>query len=645
MTFPKHIKFILKVFGTGLFLFSFFRILLVFSEFTRLNTIEEADVSVLLFQAFVMGIRFDIVISGYILSLPILILLTGSFFNDFNKKLMKAIYFYIGIIYSLAFLICAIDIPYFNQFFSRFTISALAWLHSPGFVIKMIIQEFKYWWVIFPLSFSSYLFWRTLKAYTNTFLNEKPDSLSGVKKTVIAIFSIVVVFAGIRGRLDEKSPITVGTAYFSNNAFVNEIGLNANFTFLKSYFDTFKQNNRKINFMDDETAVKLVRSELKIKDKLNSPIARMVNGNGKKKNHNIVLVIMESMSSAKMNFFNKEKKITPFLDSLVNQSYFFENIYTAGTHTHNGIFSTLFSFPSVLAKHSMRQAEIPKYNGMAETLKRSGYSTIYFTTHDDQFDNVGGFLKCNNFDKVISKSDYPSDKILSTLGVSDDYMFEFSIKYLNDLNEKENSFFAAFMTSSDHGPYIIPEYFKPKSSKVKDQIVEYADWSLSKFIKLSQREKWFSNTLFVFIADHGAAIDVKYNIPLNYFRTPLLFYAPEILTEPKTFSCLGGQIDLFPTTMGILEIPYTNNTLGIDLLNEKRKTIFFNQDEKYAALNEKYLMIAGIKEKEGLYNYKEGNTQNLLKMYPQIFDSLKTYAEAMYQTTQYLRLKKLTFVK
>jgi len=645
MNFPKHIKYILKVFFTGLIFFLLFRFLLVINEYERLSTIEPENLISFLLQAFIMGLRFDTTVSAYILAVPVIVMLTGLHLKRFNKVLIKLIYFYIGIFYSLAFFICAADIPYFNQFFSRLTISALSWIDNPAFVFQMIIEEINYWWVFIPFCIVIYSFWKVLKLYTNKFSEEVSVKLSAAKNIIITLVFVAVTFLAIRGRIDEKSPILVGTAYFSNNAFINQIGLNPNFTFLNSYFDSLNPNNKKVNFMKDEVAVNLVRKELNITDSLSSPVARKIAGKKHYKKYNVVVVIMESMSFAKMNYFNKTKNLTPFLDSIAHKSYFFENIFTAGTHTYNGIFSTLFSFPAVLKKHPMRQVEIQQYNGFAETLERLDYSTIYFTTHDDQFDNAGGFLKANRFDNIVSKKDYPSEKILSTLGVSDDYMFQFSIDYLNKLNDKGKPFFAAFMTASDHGPYIVPEYFKPKTKNIKNQIVEYADWSLNRLIKMSKKQKWFDNTIFIFVADHGAAIDVKYDIPLNYFRTPLVFYAPKILKQPKIFSNLGGQIDIFPTAMGIIGAPYVNNTLGIDLIKEKRRAIFFNQDEKYAAVDGKHLMIAGIKGKEGLYNYINGNTKNMIKNNLKIYDSLKQYAEIMYQTTQYLNKKKLTYIK
>ncbi|MBK6966315.1 MAG: hypothetical protein IPH20_20925 [Bacteroidales bacterium] len=66
-------------------------------------------------KAFVMGVRFDLVISGYLLLLPFLIL--TIFYIRQTLSLCLSNCFHPGIyLFTLAFAICAAH-PYFNQFF------------------------------------------------------------------------------------------------------------------------------------------------------------------------------------------------------------------------------------------------------------------------------------------------------------------------------------------------------------------------------------------------------------------------------------------------------------------------------------------------------------------------------------------------
>ena len=443
------------------------------------------------------------------------------------------------------------------------------------------------------------------------------------------------MFLGIRGRIEEKSPIRIGTAYFSSNSFLNKLGLNPSFILIRSYLDSKDEDNRVVKFMDDKLAIEIVQKNLGItKAQYNSPIARDVQPDKLlSAQPNVVLIIMESMSAAKMKRHGSAEELTPFLDSLSNNSIYFENIYTAGKHTFNGIFSTLFSFPALYRQHSMKTNN--QYDGISTSLLKNGYSTTYFTTHDSQFDNIEGFLRSNNFQNVISQSDYPVSEVKTTLGVPDDFMFRFSIPKINELSERENPFFVTFMTTSDHSPFYVPEYFQPKAKAIESQIVQYADWSLQQFIQLASKEAWFNNTIFVFVADHGAAIDAKYDIPLNYFHTPLIIYAPEIFMANEVHEKIGSQIDVYPTVMGLIKQKYVNNTLGIDLLNEERKFTIINDDDKVGILDTDYLCIMKNNgAKLELYKYKEQDKSNYFDQEQEKALEMADYAKSNMQVHQ-----------
>ncbi len=624
---------IIKIYILSISIFFIFRLLLFLTEMHRLVFSKETIYDV--FSAFIMGMRFDIVITGYIMLLPALILFIKAILNYKNQFIDKLIYYWILILFIIAFVINAADIPYFNQFFSRFSVGAFEWIDSPVFVFKMIIQEPKYVLAFIPFLILSYLYYRGLKKiFTYDYLCLNANLYL---KIIIALFTLFLIFLGIRGRIAQKSPIRVGTAYFCQNPFLNQLGLNPVFTFVKSYLISINEKNKPIQLIDNKTAIKNVQKYLNIKKaEYKSPIARKIEYDSSQLNKpNVIIIIMESMSAAKMKRHGNKDNLTPFLDSLSYQSYYFEHIYSAGMHTFNGIFATLFSFPALYRQHPLKAMK--KYMGIATTLKNIGYSTTYFTTHDGQFDNVAGFLRANDFENIISQSDYPLNEVKTTLGVPDDYMFRYSIPLINKLYKQGKPFFVAFMTASDHGPYYLPEYFHPKTHKIKKQIVEYADWSLKQFIKLASKTDWFDNTIFVFIADHGAALNVNYDIALNYHHEPLIIYAPKIL-HPKLFSKIGGQIDVFPTIMGILKQSYINNTLGIDLIHENRPYIFINADDKVGVLDNKFFLILKKSGDKALYKYNNLDKTNYILNYKEKADSMETYLKSNLQVYQYMLL-------
>ena len=627
----RSIRFILKIYLLALSVFSVFRIMLFLSEFDR---IDEKEVAILtIIKSFIMGVRFDIVISGYILILPTLIFLTLELIGFKSKSIKQFFFYWIYILFTIAFTVSTADIPYFNQFYDRFSVGAFEWMESYKIVISMIFQEPKYFLFIIPFILLEIVFYILLKKIFEQ--ENETQKINFFLNTFVSLIFLAIVFLGIRGRIEEKSPIRIGTAYFSNNSFLNKLGLNPSFTLMRSYLDSKDEDNRVVKFMDDKLAIEMVQKNLGItKTQYNSPIAREVQPDTLlSAQPNVVLIIMESMSAAKMKRYGSTEELTPFLDSLSHNSIYFENIYTAGKHTFNGIFSTLFSFPALYRQHSMKTNN--QYDGISTSLLKNGYSTTYFTTHDSQFDNIEGFLRSNNFQNVISQSDYPVSEVKTTLGVPDDFMFRFSIPKINELSERENPFFVTFMTTSDHSPFYVPEYFQPKAKAIESQIVQYADWSLQQFIQLASKEAWFNNTIFVFVADHGAAIDAKYDISLNYFHTPLIIYAPELFKANEVHQKIGSQIDVYPTVMGLIKQKYVNNTLGIDLLNEERKFTIINDDDKVGILDTDYLCIMKNNgAKLELYKYKEQDKSNYFDQEQEKALEMADYAKSNMQVHQ-----------
>lgn len=632
------IKLILRIYALAISVFFIFRFILFVTEFDRVDFQEVGLITIL--EAFVTGVRFDIVIAGYIIILPALILLLTEIFNRKSKIIERIVFYWMALFFTIAFMITATDIPYFNHFFSRLSMSVFEWFDSFSFVVAMILEEPKYFMVMVPLIILLVVFYKILGRIFN-----RKEEKSNAKPIVEIVFSILflgLIFLGIRGRIQKKSPITIGTAYYGNHAFLNQLGLNPVFTLMRSYLDSKNKKNATIHLMDEELAISKVQKYLEVSQgKSLSPIARSITPDSISDNKpNVVLIIMESMSAAKMTRHGNPNELTPFLDSLSNQSLYFNNIYTSGKHTFNGVFSSMFSFPALYRQHTMKT--IRSYHGLPHVLSDLGYSTTYFTTHDSQFDNVEGFLRANAYEKIVSQRDYPLSEVKTTLGVPDDYMFKFSIPIINDLNENGQPFLVSFMTASDHGPYYIPEYFSPDNSEIKQQIVEYADWSLQQFFQSASKESWFDNTIFVLIADHGAAMSTPYDISLDYHHSPLIFYSPKIIEQPTQKNCIGGQIDLFPTLMGLLDQPYTNNTLGIDLLKETRPFIFINDDDKIGVLSDSLFLIFREDHEPKLYKYRESDKHNYINNFPTQASKMEEYTKANMQVFQYMLTNKET---
>lgn len=643
--FPPFLIFLIKVYFFNIFLFFLCRLLLYLLALNAWQSDSVLNRNDIL-HSFLIGIRFDSVVISYILAIPFLVLSISYILRKEKRSTQKISVNFLAVSLGICLIIQISNIPYFLHFFSPLSTGAFLWLDDPIYSIKMIMQEKSFFIYLFPLVlllFLEYLFLKkqSLIMIRKTFNadNKIPDRTA--LSISIFICCLALLFIGIRGRLTGKTPIQAGTAYFSDNALLNNLGLNPVFTLMRSYIDDRNPLNAKIKLMDEEEALQLAGPFLSIPESekiIGYPFARKVIPSGDKDKANVVIVIMEAMSKYKLGKWGGPKNLTPNLNMLIRSSLYFDQIYTSGIHTFNGIYSTLFSFPALYKQQPMKLLIDEAHDGLANILRKENYQTCFFTTHDPEFDNVQGFLLANGFDRIYSQFDYPSEWIQSTNGVADHKMFEYSIKQLNTLAKNGKPFLSVFMTTSDHGPYIIPKGidFNPHSSDIKDQIVEYADWSIGNFLNDARKTSWFNNTIFVFIGDHGISLGHTYDMPLSFHETPLIFYAPEKFKEAKTFYEPGGQIDVAPTLLGLLQIPYVNNTPGIDLIKEQRPFIYFSADDRLGCMDKEHYLILRKTGKETLYRYKDLNTTNYLEVYPTKVDSMKKYMFSMLQCSQWM---------
>ena len=152
------------------------------------------------------------------------------------------------------------------------------------------------------------------------------------------------------------------------------------------------------------------------------------------------------------------------------------------------------------------------------------------------------------------------------------------------------------LSISNHPPYVIPKDFKTHSSTDEHRIVEFADHALKEFIDEAKQQEWFDNTIFVFVGDHGKIVGTpRSDMPLSFNHVPLFIYSPSFI-EPRQIEDLGGQVDIAPTVLGLLNIDYTDNGFGVNLLQEKRKAAFFTSDDAIGCVNDSLFYIYKPKE-------------------------------------------------
>ena len=139
MRFVRISRYFFLVYFAGLGFFTFFRLLLLL-----LNTDKITGIPLhILLASFGMGLRFDNVILCYLLLLPYLI---GNLPRiGMEKKVTRNIissFFMAG--FTLCFLICAGDIPYYHFSNERLTPVVMQWKDTPGFMIRLVLQDWAF---------------------------------------------------------------------------------------------------------------------------------------------------------------------------------------------------------------------------------------------------------------------------------------------------------------------------------------------------------------------------------------------------------------------------------------------------------------------------------------------------------------------
>ncbi len=621
--FPAYLKFILKTYALTFGLFQVYRLL--FFLFNKPDVILPNEAP-LIVSAFKISVLFDNAMFCYITFLPLVFLIINYFSKNALPILNKVAYLLYAVFISLYLFICAADIPYFQQFGNHLSKAALIWSESPAFMAEMVFSNFSYWGFLIVFIVSEIALMYFLKKNYKSYINEaQSDTIPKLPYAIVLVLvTIGITILGARGRTSAKQVLHEGLAIVSSNPFINQIALNPNYTFWKSVISSKNKNSYEVpKKIDDDIA--FTRNYLGIKTPFEKNINREIHTSDSMHQYNIVIVMMESTSISKMGYY-AGKNLTPNLHSLNKEAVFCENFFSSGIHTFNGLFSVTSGFPSIYTQKSLRSYVKQPFNGLGTVLKNKGYDTYFYTTHDAHFDNMEGFYKLNGYDNFISDNNFNSSDVLSNCGVPDHKLFDKLIE-THSKGKSSKPFLSVLMTGSDHGPWKIPTdiSYKPNGADEQENCALYADWSVGQFIANAKKQPWFKNTVFIFMGDHGKHTNNTYEMPLSYNHVPCIIYQPAIL-KPDTISSPCYQADIPATVLGLLNLPFTNQSFGINVFKEQHPFVVFSADDKI-----------GCVSKDGYFYYKTiSNNETYLRKYKNLdgtnySKSLKSKSDSMQQ--------------
>jgi phosphoglycerol transferase MdoB-like AlkP superfamily enzyme len=599
----------------------FLACMLTFSAFRLLHVLLAEDLfyalpkfmSPILATSFMNGLLFDFQTSLSIILIPTLILSFATLFSVSEKFSYTLASFFFLLFFGLAIIAHMADITFFSYFFERMNSTVFVWFAMPDIVIKMLLREPSYLTAliigIFLIVVGVYVNFR----FTRQFVLKK-DTYPTLAKQILALLVASGIFTFA---FHVKQFNTLASTPYP---VAKKLALNPAQTMFESITrDLIKTDIRK-NKSENVAVSELLPMTTALELPINIPTKK-----------HIVVVIMESMMAKNMAVHGGDPRTTPRLNQLREKSISFDHAYTAGIHTFNGIYSTIFSHPALLRDQPMLNMANANRPNIGRSLSENGYTTNYFTTHVDYFDNVGDLLRAGGFKNIFHEKNYPAELAPTPMGVPDHVQFDFVLQRMTEQHARGDKILSVIMTGSNHNPYVLPNNisFQPPFAEIKINMTAYADWAIGKFLDDAQKEAWFQETLFIFVADHGLVKNPVYDMPLSYYHTPLIFYTHDII--PQALPQLASQMDIYPTVMGILNLPWENTTQGVNLLSQKRNYVFLNNDEKVGILTEQDFYIQHELGETSLYSNWKNN--QLINLKSQEHAKTSTYEHLLDQLT------------
>lgn len=323
---------------------------------------------------------------------------------------------------------------------------------------------------------------------------------------------------------------------------------------------------------------------------------------------NVVVVSSESFGAEFSKLHGSAKDWTPNFDAYAEQGLWFANTYASGTRTVRGLEAITASFPPIPTVSILRR---PGSTGIAtwgSVMQGLGYHTSFLYGGYGYFDNMNAFYEGNGFE-VIDRSDIQNVRFENIWGVSDEDLFDRAIQHFGQEFAAGQPFFSIVMTTSNHKPFTFRPGLESEGIKAegggRQAGVRYADYALGYFLREAAKQPWFDNTLFVVVADHGARVYGKAAIPLETYEIPLMFYAPKHLA-PRQVDTLMTQIDIAPTVLGLLGLPYEAPFFGIDVLNRpagQPRIALFSHNHDVAILRDDDLVVMSLGKTSQAYRY------------------------------------------
>jgi len=361
---------------------------------------------------------------------------------------------------------------------------------------------------------------------------------------------------------------------FNGNAFSVELAGNGIYSFFAAARHNQLDYKQFYRTMDEVESDRIVREYLapgSAGAQLSTEpgeIARVIeNDGGAEHKYNVIVVLEESFSAHFTGVLGNPGGMsnTPRFDELSKDGLLLERCFASGTRTVRGIEAVTLSAPPTPGQSIVKRPWNGDLPCLGAVFKERGYRNTFIYGGNGFFDNMNAYFSANGYEIVDEMSPHERPPRFSNIwGVCDQDLFQWALEEADKAHAAGEPFHHFILTTSNHRPYTFPEGTIDAPQKQRSSAVRYMDYSLCEFIELAKEHPWFSNTIFVVVADHCQSTSGRSQLPLNKYHIPAFFYAPGLI-QPGRISSVCSQIDIAPTIFGILNWRYVSSFYGRDV--------------------------------------------------------------------------------
>ena len=653
---PNYIKYIFINVGL-LFVYLFIFRLIFFFYVADFDSASQKDI----ITAFSYGIRFDLKLA--ILSyFPLSILILSANYFFFEKIIFRKIsIIYHCIIYLTLTLFYLTDIGYYSYLFTRLDATSLRFLSNFKISAQLLIETYP----IFKGGIGLIILFLLVR-FTGLKLFDKMvyTPVSYISKKVKATYflcTFLLLSFGVYGSITHY-PLRWSEAFFSKNNTINQFSLNP----VLNFFDSFAFRNDGADIETTKAYFPVIASYLNIPKDTLSFKRKITFDSIHEKKPNLVIVMLESVGVVGLGSQGNIAKATPYIDSIINKSTYFENFYVHKPGTAASVFSSITGLADVdnqkTASRNLRAIDQKIIFDQFD-----GYEKLYFLGGSANWANIRGVFQSNINDlKIYEEGSYVIEDRADVWGIDDYDLFKESDKVFRDLHTANAPFVAYVQTATNHRPFSVPENkeaFRPLTEKDIDEVtlkesgfislaqlnaLRYLDFNVHVFLRRAKESGYYENTVFAFFGDHNTSMNTteafkkEFDLGIQVHHVPLFIHGPKFL-KPQKINNTAKLADLFPTLATIAKSDYTNFTLGSNALDTLKTDSFgflylkINGEPGLGLIqNDFYFTKTNYNNSTSLYKLSDEEQKDVTDIFPNVASKMDSLITSYYHSTKYL---------